>query len=195
MESSGNKRSNVPGATRNDLPADVRSALIGLLNARLAGTIDLRIQAKQAHWNIRGPRFIALHELFDQVASAGSSFQDLLGERAAQLGGYAEGTLEAVASATPLASYPVALSREEEHVQRVADALARVAGSTRSAIKTAEDYGDAATADIFTEITKEADKLLWFVEAHLEAYAEEGAREARPDEEGYDGEQPASPEH
>lgn len=185
------RRANLRRVTWNDLPEETRTELVELLNVRLAQTIDLRLHAKQAHWNLRGPRFIALHELFDQVASAGSSFQDLLGERIAQLGGYAAGTLEAVTQATELMSYPIDISREDEHVQYVADALSRVASSTRSAIRTAEHQGDPATADILIEITKEADKLLWFVESHIEENAHAREVGAVRHDEAHDGEQPS----
>ena len=154
--------------THNGISRDTRQALVDLLNARLAAAIDLRVQAKQAHWNLRGPRFIALHELFDQVASAGSSFQDLLGERVAQLGGYAAGTIEAVCASSSLATYPVELSREADHVRCMTDALARFTASARAGVSECENLEDVATADILTEITREADKLLWFVEAHLD---------------------------
>ena len=56
--------------TRNDLPANVRVEVSELLNARLADAIDLGAQSKYAHWNVKGPNFIALHELFDKVAES-----------------------------------------------------------------------------------------------------------------------------
>jgi len=59
--------------TRNDLPANTRTKVIELLNARLADAIDLGAQTKHAHWNVKGPNFIALHELFDKVPRASRS--------------------------------------------------------------------------------------------------------------------------
>src|SRR4051812_30554474 len=54
--------------TRIDLPADRRKKLIALLNQHLADTFDLYGHAKHAHWNVKGPQFHQLHELFDDLA-------------------------------------------------------------------------------------------------------------------------------
>jgi starvation-inducible DNA-binding protein len=178
--------------TYHDLDEEKRRALVDLLNLRLATAIDLRIQAKQAHWNVRGPRFIALHELFDQIASAGSRFQDLIGERVAQLGGFAAGTVEAVSSTSSLATYPLELSWEEDHVRCVADSLARFAASMRVGIGEAQGHDDEATVDILTEITRETDKLLWFVEAHLESREQAETLESHEAAERGNGGEPAS---
>jgi starvation-inducible DNA-binding protein len=73
--------------TKNDLPAHARADVIVILNARLADSIDLTHQAKQAHWNVKGPRFMALHKLFDEVVDAAEAYMDLSAERIVQLGG------------------------------------------------------------------------------------------------------------
>ena len=154
--------------TRNDLSKNVRTQMVALLNARLADAIDLYAQVKQAHWNVKGPTFIALHELFDKVAEAVEDGVDEIAERAVELGGTAEGTLQAVLKRTTLKPYPIDISRGRDHVTKVADALAAYGRSLRAAITTAAEAGDADTSDLFTEISREADKQLWFVEAHLQ---------------------------
>src|SRR6476660_9131375 len=93
--------------TRNDLPESARTKLVELLNARLADAIDLQTQCKQAHWNVKGPEFIALHKLFDEVNEEVEDYVDLLAERIVQLGGIAEGTIGAVAKRTALIDYPL----------------------------------------------------------------------------------------
>ncbi|BBK33337.1 starvation-inducible DNA-binding protein [Stella humosa] len=153
--------------TRIDLAPDVREKMIELLNARLADAIDLKLQAKQAHWNVKGANFIAIHELFDAIATRVDAQVDDLAERVTALGGIAEGTLQAVAGRTKLATYPVAIGGGQ-HVARLADAIAVYGKGARAAIDTATDAGDADTADIFTGISRAADKDLWFLEAHLE---------------------------
>jgi starvation-inducible DNA-binding protein len=153
--------------TKNDLGADVREAMVALLNQRLADTIDLFNQLKQAHWNVKGPHFIALHELFDDVAEHVEGWSDDLAERAVQLGGIAEGTSQVVGKRTSLKEYPASLLDGADHTERVSGALAAYAAAVRAAIDTADKAGDKATADLFTEIVRGADKDLWFVEAHL----------------------------
>ncbi len=156
-------------STRNDIPADKREKIIGLLNARLAETIDLSLQAKQAHWNVKGPSFIALHELFDQVHGGLAAAVDDIAERAVALGGVAEGTLDAVSRRTKMPKYPAGLSDGLKHVEALADSLAALGKSVRAAIDESDALRDKDTADLFTGFSRELDKHLWFVEAHVQA--------------------------
>ena len=152
--------------TKNDLPKPAREKLAALLNARLADAIDLRLQIKHAHWNVKGPSFIALHELFDKVAASIDEYADELAERAVQLGASAEGRIAVVAKAGMLAAYPSSLTRESQHVEAVSKALAAFGKSVRAAIDKADDLGDADSADLFTEVSRGTDKWLWLVESH-----------------------------
>ena len=153
--------------TKNSLPQSIRTQSVELLNRNLALAIDLERQAKQAHWNVKGPNFIALHELFDKVAESAGEFTDLLAERATALGGTAEGRLHAVVESSSLPRYPSDIVSEREHVDALSTALAAFGKSAREAIEEAERFEDADTADVFTEISRETDKQLWLVEAHL----------------------------
>ena len=153
--------------TKNDLPAQTRANVIEILNARLADSIDLMHQAKQAHWNVKGPSFIALHRLFDEVVDAAEDYMDLLAERVVQLGSTAEGTIQVATARTGLKEYPLTLAEERDHVEALSSALAAYGTSVRRGIEQAEALGDTDTSDIFTEISRGVDKYLWFVEAHL----------------------------
>lgn len=154
--------------TKNNLPENVRTAVVELLNARLADAIDLYHQAKQAHWNVKGPHFIALHQLFDEVAGHVDGYTDDLAERAIQLGGVAEGTTQVVHGRTSLKAYPTTIVGGREHVDTLSSALADFGAKIRAAIDTADGRGDKDTADLFTEISRQVDKDLWFLEAHLQ---------------------------
>jgi len=153
-------------ATKNDLSKKTRAAVVALLNARLLDAIDLQLQAKQAHWNVKGPQFIALHELFDKVADTADEATDLMAERAVQLGGVAVGAAKAVASGSKLAPYPLTAADGAAHVDALSSALARFGELVRKAIDEADALGDKDTADLFTEVSRDTDKYLWFVEAH-----------------------------
>ncbi|MDH3624771.1 MAG: DNA starvation/stationary phase protection protein Dps [Myxococcales bacterium] len=155
--------------TKNDLPESTRKPIIDLLNANLANAIDLSLQSKQAHWNVKGPDFIQLHELFDQVYAEATAWVDLIAERAVILGGVAEGPLKSVTQRTQLPAYGLDLSSGKEHVDALSRALSVFGKSIRAAIEASEKHGDADTADLFTEVSRGADKMLWFVEAHLQA--------------------------
>lgn len=155
-------------ATRNDLPAGVREKIVAVLNQHLADCTDLALQAKQAHWNVKGPNFIGLHELFDKIAGLVREFQDELAERATALGGIAEGTVQAVSKRSKLPPYPLDIVGWRDHVNKLADGLAALGKSVRAAIDETDQLGDKDTADLYTEISREIDKQLWFVEAHVQ---------------------------
>ncbi len=155
--------------TKNDLPETARVKLIELLNARLADCKDLQTQTKQAHWNVKGPNFIGLHELFDKINEEVDEYVDEIAERAVQLGGVAEGTARVVAARSTLAEYPLNIADGHSHVEALSSALAAFAKSARNAIDDADGLGDKDTADLFTEVSRGIDKWLWFVEAHLHA--------------------------
>lgn len=155
--------------TENDIPRDARAELVPLLNQHLADALDLQLQLKQAHWNVKGPNFIGLHELFDKIAADVASYVDLIAERVTQLGGVAAGTLRRAAASSRLEEYPLTLANGSDHVEAVAKALSTFGEEIRSALNEATALDDAGTADMFTEISRGIDKWLWFVEAHNQA--------------------------
>jgi len=155
--------------TKIDLAKDKREKLIALLNGRLADASDLKSQIKQAHWNVKGMSFIALHELFDSIATAVEAHIDLIAERVTTLGGTAMGTVRLAAQNSGLSEYPHEITDGAAHVDAVSSALADFGKVVRKGIDEAADLGDQDTADIFTEISREIDKQLWFVEAHIQA--------------------------
>jgi len=155
--------------TENDISAERRSELNSLLNQRLASAVDLQTQLKQAHWNVKGPSFIALHKLFDDVAEAVEEYVDLIAERIVQLGGIAEGTARVAASRSQLEEYPLEMADGLAHVESVAKALSTFGQQIRGSINEAGELDDADTADLLTEVSRGIDKWLWFVEAHSQA--------------------------
>jgi len=155
--------------TVNDLPKAGRIELTRLLNQRLAEAVDLQSQAKQAHWNVKGPHFIGLHKLFDEVYEEVSEYVDLIAERTAQLGGVAEGTVRVSAARSRLEEYPLDIADGSAHVQALSKALGAFGHEVRTAIDEADELDDAGTADLFTEVSRGIDKLSWMVEAHLQA--------------------------
>ncbi len=159
----------LPWNTQNDLAEKVRAGVVELLNQQLADALDLALQAKQAHWNVKGPSFIALHELFDSVVEEIIEHADDLAERAVELGGTAFGTVRTAARTSRLLEYPLDISSGRQHVAALSAALARFGASTRAGIDAATALGDADTVDLFTEISRGVDKLLWKVEAHGQA--------------------------
>ncbi len=156
-------------STKIDLPKGKREKVIAILNQRLADAADLKSQAKQAHWNVKGMNFIALHELFDQVATELDVHVDDIAERITTLGGTAMGTIRVAAQTSSLDEYPLEITDGAAHVDALSTALADFGKKVRADIDKTDELGDADTADLFTGISRAIDKQLWFVEAHLQA--------------------------
>jgi starvation-inducible DNA-binding protein len=155
--------------TSIDLDAETREQMIALLNQQLADTFDLYSQTKQAHWNVKGHQFFQLHELFDQLATGVLGHVDTIAERATALGGTALGTARMSAASSRLPEYPSNVSGSLESVETLTERYAALAASSREAIDKADKAGDIDTSDVFTEVSRDLDKSLWFLEAHLQA--------------------------
>jgi len=151
-----------------DLKSNTKKKVIDLLNARLADAIDVALLTKQAHWNVKGPTFIAVHELLDKVRADIDKHVDIIAERVAQLGGMAQGTSQTVAKATTLKPYPTDISKIEDHLKALVDRFAAAGKLVREGIDECDEAGDADAADILTAYSRALDKNLWFLESHLQ---------------------------
>lgn len=157
-----------PYKSHNDLSANAKSVSIGVLNARLADSIDLALLTKQAHWNIKGPQFIALHEMIDGFRTELDDHVDTMAERVVQLGGTALGTTQTVAKGTTLAPYPTDIYTSKDHLAALIQRYGKVANTVRAAIDETDAAGDVDTADLLTAYSRALDKSLWFLEAHVQ---------------------------
>ena len=153
--------------TRNSLPEEQRTKLVEVLNRRLADSIDLMLQTKQAYWNMKGPQFMALHTLFGQIACGVEAYVDLLAERVVQLGGSADGTAYVVTRRTSLDRYPLEVADGNGHIEALATVLASFGKHIRYAIGQATELIDADSAALFTDLSRDIDTWLWLVETHL----------------------------
>lgn len=155
-------------STRNDLKSNAKKVSIDILNARLADAIDLALLTKQAHWNLKGPQFIAIHEMLDTFRADIDVHVDTIAERAVQLGGTAIGTTQAVAEASPLKPYPTDIYKTRDHLAALIERYGMAANNARAAIDETDEAGDADAADILTAYSRSLDKALWFLEAHVQ---------------------------
>ena len=156
----------MPENFTKDLTATSRKKMIDLLNQNLANSIALGLAVKQAHWNVKGPGYIGVHLLLDEVAARLNEASDQIAERAVILGGFAEGTLEITAKAATLEAYPVKESKIDLHIEALKQRFLFVGAAFRSAIDTASEAGDQDTADIFTQLSRSMDKDAWFIGAN-----------------------------
>jgi starvation-inducible DNA-binding protein len=160
------KAARLPHHTAIDIPAKARAEIVAILNQQLANVSDLYSQTKQAHWNVRGPEFYQLHKLFDDLAATLPEHIDTIAERAVTLGGLATGTVRAAAEHSAIEEFPQepgAMNYVTELVQR----FGVVGNSVRAAIGETDELGDIDTSDLFTAVSRDLDKSLYFLEAHI----------------------------
>lgn len=162
------KTEGTPFPTRIDIPADARAKLVSLLNQHLADTFDLLSQTKFAHWNVKGPNFIALHKLFDELHEEVEGHVDEIAERITALGGVALGTVRQAAAMSHTPEFPSGVHKGLDVVAALADRYAVVGKAVRAAIDQADELGDKDTADLYTGISRDLDQSLYFLESHLQ---------------------------
>jgi len=153
----------MPEAFVSGLEDQTRHKMIDLLNARLADMVDLTLAVKQAHWNLKGPGYIGVHELLDDVADRLRDGADLMAERAVILGGHAKGTVEEAAKQSKIDAYPLELEKITDHISALKERFLKAGELVRSAIDDAADAGDSGTEDLFTEVSRTLDKDTWFI--------------------------------
>lgn len=154
--------------TKNSLKENVRIESINLLNKTLASVSDLAVQLKQAHWNLKGPNFMSLHKMFDDIAEVMVDQVDTVAERITALGGTAMGTIQEAVKNTQLRNYPVDIFRAEEHLEHLAHNFAILAEHCRESIDRTAELNDMGTNDLYVVLLRELDKNQWFIEAHLQ---------------------------
>ena len=152
----------------NDTASNAKKVSIELLNARLADGIDLALMVKQAHWNLKGPQFIGVHLMLDGFRDQLDDLNDKMAERITALGGTALGTTQVVDKASTLPAYPTDIYAVKDHLVSLLDRWGKVAGGVRKAIDDTDDAGDDGTSDLFTEASRALDKMMWFIEAHVQ---------------------------
>ncbi len=154
--------------TRNGLDSEIRAQMIALLNQHLGDTFDLMSQTKFAHWNVKGEGFYQLHLLFDKLAEDVEGHVDEIAERVTALGGVAAGTARQAAGTSRLKEFPAGVHRGMDVIAALADRFAQLSNSMRAAIDESDEAGDKDTADLFTQISRDLDQSLYFLESHLQ---------------------------
>ena len=154
-------------STKINLKDEVRQKIIELFQERLSDGLDLMLQTKHAHWNLKGEQFISLHRLCDKVNKAMRKSSDLIAERIVQLGGVAHGTSQSITKKTSIDEYPSNIADWKEHIEFLSNSLAQFCNESRAALKQFDKIDDPVSEDILIEVTRKVDMYLWMLESHL----------------------------
>ena len=150
------------------LKPEIRQKMIPMLNQHLADLFDLMSQTKQAHWNVKGPHFHALHLLFDTFAEGLEKYVAVVAERITAIAGYANGTVRMAAANSKIKEFPGDILAGKDMLKALVERYAAVGNGVREGIDTSEKAGDMATSDMLIDVQRDLDQWLWFLEAHLQ---------------------------
>lgn len=155
--------------TMNPISENIRGSMVELLQTHLATAVDITYQTKQAHWNVKGMNFIAVHELFDDLHEETEEYVDTIAERLTAIGGQAHGTVQAASENSLLDPYPLDLVKSEDHLKRLTESYAKWSAAVAEGIEEASEAGDPLTEDLLTAIGRGLDKGIYFMESHFQA--------------------------
>jgi len=133
-----------------------------LLQSNLADLIALGLHAKQAHWNIVGPRFLPLHEFYDRINADAITFQDETAERIRQIGGFPNGNLDEVSEAAVVEPMPTGRIADEESILLISHRLRQVVAAMRERLPKIEE-ADVVTADMVHAHIHTLESHLWML--------------------------------
>jgi starvation-inducible DNA-binding protein len=152
-------------AATNTIAGTRQAEIIADLNGLLGHLIDLSASAKQAHWNVQGPNFQGLHDLFDVIVDEARAYADDVAERGVAIGGTAHGTLQDATRVSTFEPFPTDERRWEPLVKAMHGRLTNLSAQLEDVIHGTED--DLTTQDLYIEIQRTLDKRAWMLESHL----------------------------
>jgi starvation-inducible DNA-binding protein len=154
-------------ATVNYLDAVRLDAITKTLNIILKEYLKYGLLLKHASWNTKGASFSGLHPLYDSAYEHAVDASDLIAERCVQLGVPAEGSIDLVAAAMLTPYCPVEGFMEFGYVEAVTRKAKELSTLVHGYVEVMTDF-DIPTADVLTEVSRQLDKDLWMIEAHIE---------------------------
>lgn len=146
------------------LPDKEREIAGRALQATLVDLLDLSLVAKQAHWNLYGPRFRSIHLQLDEVVTTARDHADVVAERAAALGVSPDGRAATITATSGVPAFPPGWTKDVDAVDALVRVFAAVIGRVRERI---EETGpaDAVTQDLLIGLTADLEKQSWMFQA------------------------------
>ncbi|MGI8933975.1 Dps family protein [Leptolyngbya sp. BC1307] len=151
------------------LSEEQRQGVVDLLNKDLADSYLLIIKTKKYHWDVVGPQFRTLHELWEEHYEALSLNIDAIAERIRALGGYPIGTAKGFVENATLREHPGDLPAAEEMVERLVSDHEQVIRNLREHIdQCGDDHHDEGTADFLTGLMEQHEEMAWMLRSFIE---------------------------
>jgi len=148
------------------IPAEQRGAIVQGLSRLLADTYVLYLKTHSFHWNVEGPMFQTLHQMFmDQYTETWNAI-DLIAERIRSLGEYAPGTYREYARLTRIKETE-GVPRAEEMIRLLIDGQEAVVRTAREALSVADEANDQPTLDLLTQRMQVHEKNAWMLRSLL----------------------------
>ena len=145
-----------------------RNAVSAQLAKLLADEFVLYTKTRNAHWNIEGPDFHAMHLFFESQYEQLDEVMDSVAERIRKIGHYAPATLtqllqlthltEAIANKNDSAGFIKELLQDHESI------ITFIRGNINPF---ANEYHDAGTSDFITGLLETHEEMAWMLRAHF----------------------------
>jgi len=149
---------------RTNFDPSVQDKIAETLQSVLVNLVDFNLQVKQAHWNLVGPNFTAVHEQLDELATTYRGYADEVAERILAVGEPADGRVDTVARDSGLQGYPAGLQSVSDTVRHIADRLEELVRVGRYAQQILGEY-DPASEDLVIALLRDLEKHLWMFQA------------------------------
>jgi starvation-inducible DNA-binding protein len=164
------------------LTEEQRQGVINLLNQDLADAYLLLVKTKKYHWDVVGPQFRSLHQLWEEHYEKLTLNIDALAERVRALGGYPVGTMEGFLKIATLKEHAGSVPTATEMVANLVEDHEQVIRNLRDHVdQSGDDFHDQGTADFLTGLMEEHEEMAWMLRSFIEGEAL-----------GTDGRQPAA---
>ncbi|MBD1910107.1 MULTISPECIES: Dps family protein [unclassified Leptolyngbya] len=154
------------------LTEEQRRGVVNLLNQNLANAYLLLIKTKKYHWDVVGPQFRSLHELWEEHYQALTESIDSIAERVRMLGGYPLGTAQGFLSAASIQEHEGEVPSASGMVQNLVEDHELIIRTMRENIdQCSDEFHDEGTADFLTGLMEQHEEMAWMLRSFIEGNA------------------------
>ena len=150
------------------LETQKRQVINSDLQATVVELLELFHDAKQSHWNIRGPLYFPLHEALQEYSDLYLKYADLLAERQLQIGNPADGRTDIIVQTVNLPKFPEGFLSDKQVLEIMTERIFTVAKRVRQRVESTGKIGDEVTSNKFQDLSYELDKQVWQFRVHMQ---------------------------